>query len=341
MVAVAVPLLTAGERAESRRLVESHDLTFEDGCDEVVGVYDAGRLVATGARGGYVLKMFAIEASYQGGDVLGELATSLIAGGRRAGHDTLFVFTRPEHAASFASCHFRLLATSGAVTLLEYGPGLEEYLRTRRHLRREGRNGAVVVNGNPFTRGHLHLVETAARLVSTLYLFVVREDRSVFPFDVRLGLAQDATRHLSNVVVLDTSRYAVSAGTFPSYFLRKNDDKARLQMRLDVRLFGERLAPAFGITERFVGHEPYCETTAEYNRAMAEVLPQCGIGLTEIPRLEADGRPISATTVRAALAAGNLAAVTGLVPPATMVFLESEAGRGIASRLQSESMAAP
>ncbi len=334
MIPVAVPLLTTAERLDARRLIESQALAFEDGSDELVGVYDTGRLVAVAARAGYVLKMFALDDSCQGGEALGALVTTLTSLGRTAGHDALLVFTRPEHAGSFAHCGFRLLVATGAVALLECGGGLERYLDARRHLRRDGANGAVVINGNPFTRGHQYLVETAAAQVGTLYLFIVREDRSAFPFAARFRLAGEATRHLPNVILLDTSRYAVSAGTFPSYFLRQNDEKARLQMEVDVRLFATHLAPAFGITRRFVGHEPYCDTTAGYNRTMKDVLPQYGADLVEVERAAEGGRFISATDVRTALAAGDVAAIEHLVPPATLAFLRSPEGAVIAAALR-------
>jgi [citrate (pro-3S)-lyase] ligase len=334
MIFHAVPLLTAAERADARRLIEAQGLSFEDDADDFVGIYDAGRLVAVGARAGYVLKMFAIDPAHQGGDALGTLATTLTELGRTAGHDTVFVYTRPEHAQSFEQCQFRMLVDNGPVTLLECGPGLEAYLESHRDVIRPGLNGAVVVNGNPFTRGHLHLVEKAADHVDTLYLFVVREDRSVFPFDARLRLAREATSHLSNVAVLETSRYAVSAGTFPSYFLKKTDEKARLQMEVDARLFATRLAPVFDIRERLVGTEPYCETTALYNQVMSEVLPLFGIGIVEVKRVGDDRGVFSATRVREALAAGDLAAVETMVPPATMAYLQSAEGRAVARRLR-------
>jgi [citrate (pro-3S)-lyase] ligase len=356
MIPVAAPLLTAGERLDARRLIESQGLAFEDGCDDLVGIYDdtAGqpgncateqpgnwttgipRLVATAGRAGCVLKMFAVDPAHQGGDVLGALTSALIVVGRRAGHEAFLVFTGPEHVGSFQSCQFRLLVATGRVALLEWGGGLERYLDAHRHQRREGTNGAVVINGNPFTRGHQFLVETAAARVDALYVFIVREDLSVFPFAVRYRLAAESIDHVRNAVLLDTSRYAVSAATFPSYFLRQNDEKARLQMEVDVRLFAAHLAPAFGITRRFVGHEPYCETTAAYNRALGEFLPGFGIDLVEVPRVADGNRFISATTVRQALAAGDAAALGRLVPPATLAYLTSPEGRAIGRRLREQ-----
>jgi [citrate (pro-3S)-lyase] ligase len=69
---------------------------------------------------------------------------------------------------------------------------------------------------------------------------------------------------------------------------------------------------------------------------MADVLPQYGIGLVEVERASLGGRFISATDVRAALAAGDLESVEALVPPATMAFLRSPEGRSIAGALSLE-----
>ncbi len=333
MTSPAVSLLTTRERRAARRFIESQGLAFEETLDDLVGVYDNDALVATGARAGFVLKMLVIEPGHQGGELLGAIVTELMRLGRAAGHDVFWVFTRPMHAATFEQLNFRLLVADGSAALLEFGGGLERYLAAHERLRRPGRNAAVVANANPFTRGHLYLVESAARAADTAYLFIVREDRSAFPFDVRCRLAEECTRHLPNVVLLDTSRYAVSAGTFPSYFLKRDDDVARAQMRIDARLFAEHLTPAFSITRRFVGHEPYCRATASYNRAMREILPQHGVQLVEIRRLESGSGFISATSVRAALAAGDMDTVARMVPPPTLAFLSSPAGAAIARQL--------
>ena len=320
--------------AEARALIQSQGLRYEPEYDDLVGLYDQESLVACGCRAGYVLKMLVVAPSHQGGDVLGTLVTLLLQSAQAAGHDTVFVFTPPRNAPSFEALTFRLLVADGDSALLEYGPGLGAYLADAAPVIAPGRNGAVVVNGNPFTLGHLHLVEAAARAVDRLYLFIVREDRSVFPFQVRHRLAVEATRHLANVVVLDTSRYAVSAGTFPNYFLKALDQAALAQMRLDLLLFAQRIAPAFHIVRRFVGREPFCPTTAAYNRTMAEILGEQGLDWVELPRLEAGGEPISATRVRQAFVAGDLDAIRSLVPDPTYDYLCSPEAGPIAARLR-------
>jgi [citrate (pro-3S)-lyase] ligase len=328
-----VPLLSPRDLTAAKRFIEAQDLTFEPSFDEILGVFDNGRLVATGARAGFVLKMFAIDSEYQGSEILGSLITELIRMGQRVGHEDFFVFTRPEHAVSFEQYNFRLLVTHGLVSLLEYGGGIETYLRAHAGLVRPGHNGAIVLNGNPLTRGHLYLIEQSAALVDHLYLFVVTEDRSVFPYVVRRRLVEEATRHLPNVLPLETSRYAISAGTFPSYFLKRVDAVALAQMQIDLHLFAAKLAPAFFVETRFVGHEPFCALTAAYNRAMAEILPGYGIKLVEITRTRAGDEYISATRVRAAFLRRDWDALAPLVPPVTLDFLKSPEGTTLSAQL--------
>ena len=114
-----------------------------------------------------------------------------------------------------------------------------------------------MVNCNPFTLGHRYLIEAAAAEVDTLYVFVVQEDRSVFPFAVRERLVREGTADLENVVVLASSWYAVSQVTFPAYFLKADESAAELQMEVDLVLFGKYLAPFFHVGRRFIGVEPY------------------------------------------------------------------------------------
>jgi [citrate (pro-3S)-lyase] ligase len=324
------------ELSAARELIESQGLRFEPEFDDLAGLFENGKLVACGARAGYVLKMLAIAPSHQGTDALGELVTKLILSAISAGHNTVFVFTRPQNVASFEALNFRLLVAHGQAALLEYGPGLPEYLASHAAQITPGHNGAVVINGNPFTNGHLYLVECAAKRVDRLYLFVVREDRSVFPFAVRFRLAQEATAHLRNVTVLDTSRYAVSAGTFPAYFLKRLDEVAAVQMQIDLHLFAERIAPRFHIACRFVGTEPLCQVTAAYNKMMAEVLEAYAIKCVELPRIGVGDLPISATQVRKAFAANEMGTLRELVPPATLDFLQSPLARPIAERLRTK-----
>ncbi len=323
--------------AEAKALIERSGLSFDTEFDEMFGLYEAGHLIAAGARSGKILKMLALDPDYQGGSVLGELVTCLVNRGQAAGHQSLFVYTKPEYATTFKALNFELLANQEKVALLEYGHGLKHWLEANGDLRHPGLKGAVVMNCNPFTRGHRYLIETAARQVDWLYLFVVREDRSVFPFDVRFDLVKAGVGDLANVIVLDSSHYIVSGATFPTYFLKQDDPVARIQMELDVSLFGSRIAPFFGIARRFVGTEPTCPLTSGYNEAMKRILPLHGVEVVEIERkMEADSA-ISASRVRELIACGDMSVFSGLetlVPATTLAYLRSEAAAPIRKKLQ-------
>lgn len=307
-------------------LVEESGLKFEPPYDDLVGVFESGRLVAVGARLGRVLKMLAVAASHQGGTLLEEVVTELVGRGYQEGVDSFFVFTAPALVPSFEALNFNLLVSTGKTALLEYGDGLRRYLARYGRQVHPGNNGAIVANCNPFTLGHRHLVERAAAGVDHLYLFVVREDRSLFPFGARFRMVQDGTADLRNVTVLETSWYAVSNVTFPTYFLKEGDPGAAIQMEVDLLLFARHIAPHFGIKTRYVGSEPLSETTAAYNEAMHRILPPLGIEVREIERETAMGAPISASRVRDMLSRGELEGIAELVPVTTLDFLLSSEG---------------
>ena len=332
---IVIAELTSGpDIVAAKDLIERNGLSFEAWYDELFGVHELGELVAVGARAGNILKMLVVDPSHQGGPLLGEIVTVLVSRGLDAGFESLFIYTKPEYAQTFESLNFTLLANQGKVALLEYGKGLKTWLESKRPLLRPGVNGAVVMNCNPFTNGHRYLAESAAREVDNLYLFVVREDRSLFPFDVRFRLVQQGVRDIGNVILLDTSRYLVSSATFPTYFLKKDDPVARIQMELDVTLFASRIAPFFGITRRFVGTEPNCPLTSSYNATMKRLLPVYGIELVEIERKQSSSGVISASRVRELIAHNELSQLGDYVPESTLAFLASEAAQPIRNQLQ-------
>jgi [citrate (pro-3S)-lyase] ligase len=322
-------LLSSDDLRQARALVEESGLSFEPPYDDLVGIFQTRRLVAVGARQGRVLKMLAVAPGHQGGSLLDEVVTELIGRGYQEGVDSFFIFTTPGHATSFERLNFNLLVSSGKSVLLEYGDGLRRYLARHQDQFRPGPNGAVVANCNPFTLGHRYLIEQAAASVEHLYLFVVREEKSLFPFDCRYRMVREGSADLSNVTILDTSCYAVSSVTFPTYFLKDGDPGGEIQMELDLLLFAQRLAPYFQIATRFVGSEPFSRTTAAYNAAMQRLLPPLGVAVRELERRESAGAAISASRVRELLARKEIEEVAALVPQTTLEFLLSGEGRKI------------
>lgn len=332
---MVVELISQRDFRRARALVTDCGLRFEENFSNMVGIFEGEELVAAGARAGNILKMIAIEPTRQSGALLGELLSELIRLGYEAGHDSFFIFTRPQSAASFQALNFTPLVHHPKTTLLEYGAGLGRYLGSHGSLVREGENGAVVVNCNPFTLGHRYLIEEAARRVDTLYVFVVREDRSVFPFETRFRLVRKGTADLANVIVLESSAYAVSNITFPTYFLKDADSPFDIQMEVDLSLFGRHLAPFFHIRRRFIGTEPYCRTTRLYNAAMKRILPRYGVETVQLERRREGEGVVSAFRVREAIRKEAYETVRRLVPPSTLRFILSEEGKEIRERLSS------
>ncbi len=336
------PLLGTPDRARARRFLASQGLRFEEPLDDLVGAFaPGGDLAGVGARAGAVLKMIALVPAERDGSLLGTIVTALVGRALTAGVEGLFVFTRPEHAPSFEMLNFELLAASGPAALLEYGGGFGRWLASARAALGKppplpGRSGAVVVNCNPFTLGHRYLVASAAARVERLVVLLVEEDRSAFPFEVRLRLVRRGTADLPNVRVLATGPYAVSAVTFPAYFLRAGERAAELQGELDAALFARRIAPGLGLWARYVGDEPFDPTTRAYNAVLRRVLPPGGVELVEEHRLAAAGQPISASRVRELLARGppDRATLAALVPPTTLEYLLSGEARPVLERLR-------
>lgn len=328
---------------ETRRVVsflERHALKFEGIPEATVLVEDDnGTLIATGSLEGNVIKMVAVEPEWQGANLSSLVLSRLIEEARMKGRHHLFIYTKPDMADHFASFGFLEIArVEPHVVLMEMGePGIEAYRDYLRKNRREVSSaGAIVMNCNPFTKGHRHLLERAAAECGVVYAIVVEADLSLFPFEDRFRLVSEGTRDLENVVVLRSGDYAVSQATFPSYFLRDADSLAlaSIQTRLDVTLFANLFVPELKLEARFVGTEPYCETTLSYNEAMKEILPRYGVRVVEIPRLEyAPGKPVSAMTVRECIRLGDWDTVKNLVPDVTWAYLQSPKGRLVAERI--------
>lgn len=296
---------------------------------------DGDEILAGGGLDGNVIKCVAVSESARSEGLMNILVSRLIAIAREEGRESVKAFTKPENEGIFKSLGFALIASSPNAILMENGRGgLPEYKKYLASLARPGRNGAIVMNANPFTKGHRYLVEQAASQVDNLYVIVVKEDRSRFPYVERKAMIEAGCAGLDNVVVCEGSDYAISAATFPTYFLKKLDDATDTQIALDLDLFVNHIAKPLGVTVRFAGSEPEDALTRRYNELMAEILPGTSVAVVrqarrpidfvEIPRLEQNGNPISATSLRRALDKGNLKEAMEYIPKSTVPYLVAD-----------------
>ena len=291
--------------------------------EQTVLVWEDEELVATGSREGNILKCIAVENSRQGEGLLATVITQLRQNAFQAGHSHLFLYTKPQNEYLFTSLFFHPIARTDKVLLMEDGAhGIGKFLASLS--KPEGDCGAIVMNADPFTLGHRYRVEEASRRCEKLLVFVLSEDKGHFPASVRLELVRRGTADLSNVTVLPTGPYLISSATFPTYFLKDRDSADTVHCMLDVEIFTKHFAPHFSITRRFVGTEPLSALTARYNDVLKAELPNRGIPVEIIPRLEKGGIPVSASAVRSALKNGDRKLVRSLVPATTFNYLFEE-----------------
>lgn len=331
-----------GDSYERMKLIDflkKFDLTLDDDVEESIGLFEGDTLIATCSLSGKVLKGFAIEENYRGLNLTSTLVSEMIRKLSEKGIYKSFIFTKPKNREIFESLGYRYLAGNNTVILLEHGlDGIDDYLLKLSRYNSVGTiNGCIVMNCNPFTLGHRYLIEKAKSMCERLYIFVVQEDRSLFPFKVRKKLIEDGTADLTGIDIIDGGDYIISTATFPGYFIRKQNDRIISEAYLDIDLFTKYIAPTLNIKKRFVGNEPYDPVTATYNKVMAENLPKHGIEFIEIPRYEVDGKAVSASRVREYIRKGAFEELKRILPKTTLDFLATDEGKMIIDKIKNSS----
>ena len=302
------------------------DLEPDENVERTVLVWDNGELVATGSRQGDLLKCIAVDEDRQGEGITATLITALRQDAFAEGRQHLFLYTKPQNEFMFSSLFFYPIAKSGKVLLMESKKeGIRAFVDGLPKASAGEKIGAAVMHCNPFTLGHRYLVETAAKNCDHLYVFVLSEGGAMFSPEDRMAMVKAGTADLPNVTVLPTGPYLISSATFPTYFLKDREQAGTVQCLLDIDIFCKYYAPKFGITRRYVGTEPLSPMTNQYNQALLAALPEKGIAVQQISRLEQDDIPVSASAVRAAMAAGDTQALHRLVPETTYQYLLKEA----------------
>ena len=335
------------QRRQIEMFLQTNGLRYDD-VDYYAAIVDesSDEMIAGGGLKGSVIKCVAVADGHKGEAVANVIVSHLIAKANAEGCQCVKLYTKPNNRQLFESLSFRLIAESPNAILMETGVGgIEKYseeLRVKSEelgvkseelgvKSEELKNdelvvsnarkpiGAIVMNANPFTLGHRFLVEQSSELVERLYVVVVREDCSMFSYNERKAMVSQGVRDIGNVVVVDGSDYAVSAATFPTYFLKQLSDATDTQIILDLDLYRRRIAPALGATIRFFGSEPTDPLTRRYNELMHQQLGEEHVH--EIQRKQQEGSAISASRVRKAMMEGCLWDAIQLVPPTTIPYI--------------------
>ena len=320
--------------AEIDLLLQNEGITRDGNLDYICAMRDGNdEIIATGSCFGPTLRCFAVSSEHRGEGLLNEIISHLIEVQQARGNLHLFLYTKVNSAKFFGDLGFHEIArVDGTLVFMENRKsGFPNYLKNLEKTRKDGISAALVMNANPFTLGHQYLVKTAAAQCDALHLFVLSEDVSLVPFAVRKKLVQAGVSHIPNVVLHDSGPYIISSATFPSYFLKDEAAVIDGHARLDLAVF-TRIAKTLNVTHRFVGEEPTSQVTGLYNQIMAHELPKAGIACHIIPRKEAGGRAISASTVRVALQNGDWEQLKALVPTTTLDYFTSPEAASVIER---------
>lgn len=328
------------QRRQIEMFLQNNGLRYDD-VDYYAAIVDesSDEMIAGGGLKGSVIKCVAVADGHKGEAVANVIVSHLIAKANAEGCQCVKLYTKPDNRQLFENLSFRLIAESPNAILMETGVGgIEKYseeLRVKSEelgvKNEELKNdesvvsnvrkpiGVIVMNANPFTLGHRFLVEQSSELVERLYVVVVREDCSMFSYNERKAMVSQGVRDIGNVVVVDGSDYAVSAATFPTYFLKQLSDATDTQIILDLDIYRRRIAPALGATIRFFGSEPTDPLTRRYNELMHQQLGEEHVH--EIQRKQQEGSAISASRVRKAMMEGCIWDAIQLVPPNTIPYI--------------------
>lgn len=304
-------------------------LSFDKDIDHTIVAKHNGQIIGTISCAKKVIKCFAVDENFQGMGIAAELLTYITNLLFDCGIYETFIFTKTKNASIFIDLGYREIYRGENISFLEGGrANIESYVNMMFNKSRlqDSKKAALVMNCNPFTLGHRYIIEKAASENEEVVLFIVEEDMSVFPFDVRMSLVKKGVEDLKNVAVLPGGEYIISKSTFPNYFIKQEDERIYSYTRLDAALFGKFFAPVFNIKKRYIGSEESCSVTSKYNKALMEVLPPLGIEVKLIDRLCIEGEIVSASKVRKIIKEGKISDIKKFVPDSTYNFLNTKKG---------------
>lgn len=181
--------------------------------------------------------------------------------------------------------------------------------------------GSVAVNCNPITKGHEHLINYARSKVNHLYVLVIEDEHTEVSFRHRFSMVKAVFGEMEGISVLRGGRYVCTEYIAPEYFDKEGNNLENVDFSLESFYFGEYIAPTLGISKIFLGEEPVCKITKQYNRHMAKVMPKYGIELSVIPRIrDAEGDVISASFLRRLIKEKKLEKIEKIMPKAAFDY---------------------
>lgn len=325
------------EVEEVREFLKKFDLEFDVGVDYTVVIRENDDIIATASKEKNIIKCFAVDSNYQGLGLTNKLLTAIKNKLIEEGYFNSTIFTKLKNGKIFKDIGYSEVANTENVILLEEGnENIEKKIFeiiSENNIDITKKRSMIVMNCNPFTLGHKYLIEQASKNSEEVLIFVLEEDKSVFPFEKRIELVKKGTMEFENVKVIPSTKYIISSATFPTYFLKEKNSMIEEYAKLDSKIVGEIFCKKLNIDTRFMGEEPHCAVTSIYNNIVKEILPKFGVDVVIIPRKEINNTVISASIVRKYLKEDNFEEIKKLVPKTTFDYLISDDFKKIKEKL--------
>lgn len=276
-------------------LLDKFDLTLDKDLDYTLVVEDGDKIIGTGSYSSNVLKCLAVDPEYQSFGLSNQIVSRLLQKLNENNIFHIFIFTKPIYEKQMLSFGFSKIAQveDKLILLDNKKENIDKFCsEIKAEISKKFPNldskktkiSAIVMNANPFTYGHKFLAEYAAKNSDLVVVFVVRENKSQFSFDLRFEAVKKGLEDLENILVVDAGEYIISSSTFPTYFLKDQKIIDEVYAKLDATIFAKYIAKKLDITRRFVGEEPTDIVTKNYNDKLKEILIESNIELIEIPR---------------------------------------------------------
>ncbi len=323
------------------KLLNQEGIKRDRNLDYTCVAYDSDyNIIGTGSCFGNTLRCLAVSHEHQGEGLTNKIVSHLIQYQFDRGNFHLFIYTKYTTYHLFKDLGFyEIVRIKDQIVFMEnkkngFNDYLNELSKSKLNDNANAKKiAAIVMNANPFTLGHLYLIEKASKENDILHLFIVSEDKSIVPFNVRKKLIMEGTAHLKNIIYHDSGPYIISSATFPSYFQKDEKDVIESHANLDLEIF-VKIAKALNINVRYVGEEPTSLVTGIYNKIMEKKLPENGIECFVVKRKEMDGNIISASEVRKKIKEGNIEGIKNMVPDSTYKFFISEEGKNVINKIK-------
>ena len=323
------------------KLLNQEGIKRDRNLDYTCVAYDSDyNIIGTGSCFGNTLRCLAVSHEHQGEGLTNKIVSHLIQYQFDRGNFHLFIYTKYTTYHLFKDLGFyEIVRIKDQIVFMENKKnGFNDYLKELSKSKlndntKTKKIAAIVMNANPFTLGHLYLIEKASKENDILHLFIVSEDKSIVPFNVRKKLIMEGTAHLKNIIYHDSGPYIISSATFPSYFQKDEKDVIESHANLDLEIF-VKIAKALNINVRYVGEEPTSLVTGIYNKIMERKLPENGIECFVVKRKEMNGNIISASEVRKKIKEGNIEGIKNMVPVSTYKFFISEEGKNVINKIK-------